>query len=62
MRVYNIVPPVKGQIRTTTDYGQAVVDAHRLGAGTRIFSVGPYNNGLAYKCIKVIGFTYPVKG
>lgn len=57
-RVYNIV---KGKtIKADLDYGQAVVDAHALGEGTRIFSVGshPSGTGLAYKCVKIIGFPY----
>lgn len=61
MRVYNIVPADKGKIRATNDYGQAVVDAHRMGPGTRIYSVGQAKSftGLTYKCVKEIGFTYP---
>jgi len=56
-RVYNIV---RGKtIKADLDYGQAVVDAHALGEGTRILTVASTENGgLRYKCIKVIGFTY----
>ncbi len=59
-RIYNIT---KGKtVAVSGDYGQAVVDAHALGEGTRIFSVGAHpSGGLTYKCVKIIGFPYRAK-
>lgn len=58
MRVYILT---NGKtVRSTNDYGQAVVDAHAIGAGTRITSVGVDLS--TPKCVKVIAFPYPAKG
>lgn len=57
MRVYIIT---KGKtVTSTNDYGQAVVDAHRIGEGARITSVGV--DLTSPKCVKVIHFPYPTK-
>lgn len=46
-------------VRSTNDYGQAVVDAHAMGPGTRITSFGTDLSNS--KCVKIIGFEYPTK-
>jgi hypothetical protein len=60
MRTYLIT---KGKtVKSANDYGQAVVDAHALGEGANVFSVGIHNGRVFQTRIKIVRFPYPTKG